>query len=242
MPLPVDSLTFDGPCYLTYGLNSKYSTASFDLSYDGTTKTVTLDSETFTEVQGICLGVTIKPEGGEPFFFPVQGITEVGPNAWGILQITIVPGGGFGFVKVDLALETDGTDASVNFITPPVPSDVASTLPPYPQITIIDGGVYNGVSDNSEVSMFSLISAIPIPPSWSAFVPPGKEIGGIFAGLIFAFKLKTDKDPARTWYPAEAVLMLPSMSLVVIGDYNKPQLAIMEPTGKVQIVDLRSVL
>jgi hypothetical protein len=241
MPLPIDSLTFDGPCYLTYGPNSKYSTASFELSYDGTTKTVTLDSETFKEVEGICLGVTIQPEGGKPVFYPVQGITQVGPNAWGILQITIIPGGGFGFVKVDLALETDGTDAFVNFITPPVTSDVASTLPPYPQITIIDGSVNNGVSDNSEVSMFYLVSAIPMPPVWSVPVPPGKEIGGVFAGLIFAFKLKTDKDPALTWYPAEAVLMLPSMSVVVIGDYNKPKLAIMEPAGKVQIVDLRSV-
>src|SRR5271170_7152371 len=210
MPLPIDSLTFNGPCYLTYGRNSRYSTASFtmnNLNNDGTTKTYKLNSETFTEVEGVCFGVTITypPEGGKSTFYPVKGIARFGPNAWGILQINLIPGIGIGTVIIDLAMTQDGQNASVDFINPIQQSagDATSTLSSTNEIAICDGSVNNGVSDASIVGMTYIIDVIPMPPIRSPLVPTGKEIGPVFAGIIFSFQvqIRFDESPAQVWYP-----------------------------------------
>ena len=238
MPLPVETITFQGPCYLIYSLNPILSHASLklnSLTNDGSVTTVFLNSETFTRVEGVAFSVTIVPEAGQPRDFPVDGYYNVGPNAWGILQP--VDGG----ISYALQMTQNGKDIAATFKNPtPTPSGAApTTLPPTPSVLIRDGSVNNGVSDESLLNVtYQLIGG---PTHNTPPVPTGQETATNFSARIIQFQLRLTAN-AVSWYPVENVVMDKGMSLVVVGDYSAPSLAIMVPTGPVKMVALTKVI
>jgi len=73
--------------------------------------------------------------------------------------------------------------------------------------------------------------ALTTPP-----VPPGEATGALSAEIL-SFQIRSTANTV-TWLPVKNVVMEPGMSMVVIGDYSAPSLAIMIPVGPVQIVGL----
>lgn len=233
MPLPIQiQVSFNDPCYLIYADTTGHTTASLALYDLDEITLVTLNSQTFTRVKGTIFKVSITPRGGVPKDYPPDAMASFGPNAWGILQ----PIDG-GFIGYDLSMTEDGKDVGVMFGNP---TSGASGIIRGPTISIKNGGVYNGVSDDSlvDVSYQLLGGDIHTTP----LVPPGEETGPLLTGQLVSFSLSLAGNPtASTWYPAEGFVMAQDMALVVTGTYSTPALAIMVPVGPVKIVVLTHV-
>jgi hypothetical protein len=235
MPLPIrPQVSFNGPCYLIYADQSRFSSASLKLYNEGVISTVTLNPHTFTRVEGTCFNVTITPEAGSAEDFPAESMLSVGPNAWGILQP--IDGGVIGY---GLAMIDNGQDVNVMFKNPqPLPPGVVGSTPPAAttfSIFIRDGSVNNGLSDESLLSVtYQLIGG---PTHTTPPVPTGKETGDLLSAELLSFQLRSIASPV-SWYPTENVEMQQGMSLVVFGDYSAPSLAIMVEVGPVKIVKL----
>lgn len=241
---PVDAFIFTGPCYLMYGASTRFTHVTLTMNHlnnDGGTTTYTLQSETFTAVEGVCFGVTITPEAGTPKFYPVKSILEVGPNAWGVLQP--LDGGGIG---IGLAITQNGQDFNATFAPPqatlpPRQLDPAAptTFPSAPKIQIVNGTVNNGLSDESLVSVsYQLLGgrAITTPPA-----PPGQQTGPVLSATLLSFQLQLTGSPVAQWYAVEDLQMEPMMSLVVIGNYATPSLTYSVPIGPWKTLGLTKV-
>lgn len=235
---PVDAFIFIGPCYLTYGANTLFTSVTIKMNHlnnDGGATTYTINSEKFTEVEGVCFGVTVQPHFGKPIYCPVKSVLQVGPNAWGILQP--LEGGEDG---IKLALTENGKDIEAMFAAPdPSPlGPVATQVPSTHTVQIQEGSINNGMSDESLVGVTYQLpdgSVIKTPPA-----PPGGQIGPTVSASLISFQISTIALPVD-WYPREDVKMDPLMSVVVIGDYGKPRLAYSLPLSPWNYVELTTV-
>lgn len=236
---PVDAFIFNGPCYLTYGANTLFTNVTIKMNHlnnDGGTTIYTINSEKFTEVEGVCFGVTVQPHFGKPIYCPVKSILQVGPNAWGILQPL---DGGLGGIK--LALTENGKDIEAKFAAPDPspPGQVASQVPSTHTVQIQEGSINNGMSDESFVGATYQLpdgSVIKTP-----VVPPGKQMGPAVSASLTSFQIVMPTALVVDWYPNEDVEMDPLMSVVVIGESSKPSLAYSLPLSPWKYVELTIV-
>ena len=235
----IDQVVFDGPCYLIYAIQTRFSQAKVTLFNNGVASTVEISPHAFTRVTGTCRQVSIAPEAGQFKDYPANSRVTVGPNAWGILQPN--DGGQHG---VELAMTQNGKDINATFINPdpqkfhgpgPVIVPTNGPIPLFPVVTISNGSVNNGLTDECLLNV--TYRSADVPPQMTPPVPIGQQTGPLLTAEIIDFQIRSTDSPV-TWFPVGRVTMEPGMSLVVIGDSSAPSLAIMVPVGPVEIMAL----
>ena len=109
-------------------------------------------------------------------------------------------------------------------------------------VSILGGSVHNGLSDKADLTITYSTKASPsVSVISTPAVNSGNKAVGPFEGVITSFNLVY---PAKgkglvSWTaPVEGVSMSKGMSVVVIGTYDAPSLAITLEIGGPQIVKL----
>jgi len=239
------SVTYTAPFYVAYAAPAKaHSDASLSIKDSGGIQTaLALEYQKFNPVEGAgtytITGVVIShtPTGKTAVTYttyqPNSNIT-IGPNAWGILQFLDT-----GHIGLSIT-SSAGEDKRVTFI----PSTDTVSIPSQYKVLMKSGSVWNGVSDaRLDITYLPEGAAATTTPTTTAQNPnTGNTVGPPFSGSITSFNLqKGDKSTIVKWAPVETVWLKSSMSLVVIGTYAAPSLAIMLEVGGPQTVKLAKI-
>jgi hypothetical protein len=136
-----------------------------------------------------------------------------------------------------------GDDKRVTFIPS---SGTTVTVPSEYKVLMRGGSVWNGVSDaRLDITYFpEHATATTTPTTTTQALTSGNIVGPVpFTGTITSFNLQRglDKLTIVKWAPVETVWVKSNMSLVVIGTYAAPSLAIMLEVGGPQTVKLAKI-
>jgi len=242
------SITYTDRVYVAYGAaKSQGSEASIIIKDSaGKDTTLPLDFQKFIPVEAgtgtyTLTGVIISapPATGKAAVattYRPDSTIDIGANAWGILQY-------LDHRHVGLAITSStGEEKRVTFF----PSTGTTWTTPIQYKVLVRGGsVWNGVTDARLNITYADTSTTTVTTVTTTQAPTsGNAVGPVpITGLISSFNLQKggDKSSIVYWAPVETVWVKSNMSLVVIGSYVAPSLAVMLEVGGPQFVKLAKI-